>query len=102
MRCMDTFRLQASFPAPRTLRLTLTGHLDAEAARLLLSTAATAAHAVHRLELDLGPLAGFTGDGAWALASCRKLSSLLRDGVVVHPCGGPGRELVAASLALAS
>jgi hypothetical protein len=79
--------------------LSLHGHLDADAGRMLLEAARAAADhdAASRLDVDIRRVTSFTHDGAAALAACRDVGAQLAQGLHYRTGQGPGREALLAA-----
>lgn len=78
--------------------LSLHGHLDGDAGRILLEAVnAAAAHDADRLDVDVRAVTSFTADGAAALAACRELGAQLPQGLHYRTGQGPGRDALLAA-----
>jgi hypothetical protein len=95
---MSIYDLEVAAAGTDCIVLTLDGHLDGEAGRLLLETAASAiASRAVRIEIVLDGLESFTPEGAAALAACARLRGSVPGGVTLRAGGGTGRRALLAA-----
>ncbi len=88
------FHLSLDAPAVGAARLRLSGHLDDEAARQVLHTAADVVRiGCQQLVVDLGELESFDEDAAYALVGCTRLGRFLPHGVAVVAGSATGAAL---------
>jgi hypothetical protein len=83
-----------------TVTISLSGRLDRAAGKALLDTVRTELdRGPTRIDVDLAALAGFTPEGASALAAVREIGSGVVDGLHYRTEGGAGGEAVLAAFA---
>ena len=91
---LHVFTLGIDAPTAGSARLVLAGHLDDEAARQVLHTAADVVRCgCSRLVLDLDGLRSWDDAAAYAVVGCVGLSRWLPDGVTVVATAASGRRL---------
>jgi hypothetical protein len=83
-----------------TVTISLSGRLDRATGKALLDTVRTELdRGPSRIDVDLAALAGFSNEGAAALAAVRDLGTSLVDGLHYRTEGGAGGEAVLAAFA---
>ncbi len=88
------FTLSVDAPAAGAARLRLAGHLDEPGARQVLHAAADFVKCgCLRLVVDLGEVASYDEDAAYAVTGCARLARWLPEGVSVVAGGGAGADL---------